>query len=1059
MKNKKLLLVSTAALALCGCGNTDSKESSASSENTSVSSVSGVSSSGSGSSSSSATTLTALQLFDQALKKDYGNVTVESYQQYDDGEVSELDYEFLDDGYIVDYAYSLREAGYDEEDCYSYYYDDNGTCYMYWEADPSVSNSKGGWLNKGFQNADLSVWNSYFYLPRLLKNITVDDVAYQQGIYYIKDVDKIEELNFDAFGYAWFNDIIDICFTLNSDGYIEKIYGFCDDGSTDPVNYVLISLFDFGTTVLPKMENVPAFGEETKTTYWQYKGWSQDYVDVYYSGIAAELTPGQELESDENFDVIIDLDQSFTVDLSLLPETFQAWEILHPEDQVVTWHYDETKLEKSASYVANQSVFRAIGSGETEIYASVNGKDGTTLESDPIRVKVKAPATQDKTGAVYDFVWASIDEEKKVVAQNNTDSKALYDITAGPGVSLLNGKNSDLFTENRSYLVIDPLSQEVINQPTAPGLYFDFGEQQVSKISFNYGLFYENHKSNLNKLKSVTIRTSNDGVTYDEIDITDEIKENISTNFTKLIEREFAPASKVELVVKGTMIGNSLGIAVDSLCFIANDQCHNYVDPGDVVHVESVSISPASVEMFVEDTATLIGTVSPQNATDKSLVWHIKEGEDCVSLVNGNLTALKAGTAVVYATSVDGEISSNEVTVVVNEKPSFNDYLNQSYKEEDGDWLVEIIDATTARISDGTIDVTASISNLKNDVYTLTNADGESFCLTWTGKRVDISKIRYLKNGTLTDVGGTKYCYLRVFMTDFTVKVGSLTPNSEGKYEVIVGDKVYLSISSATPSDANVKTVTYSTSDVSKATVEEATADMELVTFVGAGEVKITVTDSHNPSLSKEITFVVNSKVYPTDSNWTLEADAEEVEIGGKVTFTATFDPAINADTTVTYSVDNEELASISKNGILTAKAEGTVTVTAMVKTETGVSTKTKTINIKPSAQGAVPAEVRAVWTGEDDNGTPFTFTIDENGATLEYTDYDGEEHIYTFEYVGIVQNEYLFQCVEEESVTVSIYLSSASADNATFTLNDENFIINDYSTFAIYSEYLSIGR
>lgn len=686
----------------------------------------------------------------------------------------------------------------------------------------------------------------------------------------------------------------------------------------------------------------------------------------------------------------------------------------------------------------------------------MNAGEGKTLDSKPIKVKVNPAATQDKTGAVYDFVWASIGEDKKVVAQNQTDSKALFDITAGPGVSLVDGKNSDLFNAGTQYMLIDPLAQDVINNPTAPGLYFDFGEQQVSKISFNYGLFYANHKSNLGKLKSVVIRTSNDGVTYDEIDITEEVKENISSDFVKLIEKEFAPASKVEIVVKGTMIGNSLGIAIDSLCFIANDQCHNYVAPEDVVHVESVNVSPASVEMYVEDTATLIGTVQPQNATDKSLVWHVKEGQDCVSLENGKLTALKAGSAVVYATSVDGGIASNEVTVTVNEKPSFNSYLNNSYLQESGSWLVEILDATTAKISNETVSITASITSFKNEIYTLTNEQGETFCLQFDNKRVDITNIKYLKDGTLKEEGGTKYCNLRVFMTDFTVKVGSETPNEEGKYDVIVGNDVYLSILSTRPSDANVTDVTYTTSNAAIATVEitenEAFAK---VTFVGAGEVTITVTDSHNPTLSKQIVFVVKDKTYPTDDNWTLTADTQEVEIGGKVNFTTTFDPSINTDTTVTYSVDNEELATITQRGVLSALAEGTVVVTASVNTKTGVSTKTMTITIKASAEGAVPAEVRGAWTGEDENLTSFEFNIGTDNATLEVS---GDGTIYTFEYVGIESNEYIFQYVDSATGNVvKIAIQLKGSNEAFFTLIDDTYVFN-YGILTL-TNYVTVSK
>lgn len=1076
MKKKNILLVSTALLALCGCNGKGNGNSNASTSNggeptsntssftSSVgdtSSIESISSESSSVASTEISTADAMELFEEALKKDYSNLSLMSYQQYNDGEVSELDYEYMDDGYTVDYAYSLREAGMDEEYCYTYYYDDNGTSYTYWEADKNIQNSKGGWLNKGYHNADLSIWNAYFYLPKLLANVTLNDVAYQQGLYYIKDIAKVESLNYEAFGYAWYNDIIDICFVLDDNGYIGKIYGFCDDSSAEPKNYVEISLFDIGTTILPNMDRIVGFSEQNKTTYWQYKGWPNDYVDAYYNSIEIALAPNQDLVSDASHDVVIDLDKSFKVNLSLSPSAFEDWEMLSEENSIVTWHFDEAKLEQKSSGVEKQIMFRAIAPGEAEVYATIKGKGGVELESEHIKVKVNEAAIQDKTDVVYDFAWGEIDENYKVTAQNKTESKALYEITAGPGVKLLSGKNSDLFNKDEQYLVIDPLSQDIMNSPLDPGVFFDFGEQQVSKISFNYGLFYANHKSYLNKLKSVKIRTSNDGVTYNEIDITQEVKENISSDFVKLLEKEFEPASKVELVVNGYSIGNGLAIAFDSVCFMANDKCNDYVAPDERVEVESITVSPSTVEMNVGESTTLVGSVLPQNATDKTLTWSVKEG-DAISIdANGKVEALKVGQAIVTATSADGKVVSNDVMITVNEAPSFANYLNCSYKEDGGDWLVEILSNTSARISNGIYSVEATISDFKNDVYTLTNENGEGFSLSWTNSRVDITKIKYLRNGALSEDGGTKYCYLRVFMEDFTVKVGNLTPNNEGKYEVLVGDNVYLSLLNALPNEANVKEVTYSSSDTSKAVIVEPDEEsvVQEVSFIAAGEVTITVTDAHNPSLSKDIVFIISARTYPSDSNWTLQSDKEVMEVGETANLTTEFDASINTDTTVTYSVDDSEIASINSRGVLTAKKEGTVVVTATVNTENGTSEKTVTITINPSAQGAVPAEVRGNWSGCDDNATSFTFTVNEEGATFEFVDYDGVNHNYTFTYVGIVNGEYLFQCNEVETVQVSLYLSSSTSTTASFTLIDPNSSIMDYYVFAIFGEYLEITK
>ena len=81
--------------------------------------------------------------------------------------------------------------------------------------------------------------------------------------------------------------------------------------------------------------------------------------------------------------------------------------------------------------------------------------------------------------------------------------------------------------------------------------------------------------------------------------------------------------------------------------------------PADVP-VTSVTLSSTALTLTVGETATLTATVGPENATDKTVTWTV-DG-DAVSVKDGLVTAVKAGTATVKATSGNASASC-KVTV------------------------------------------------------------------------------------------------------------------------------------------------------------------------------------------------------------------------------------------------------------------------------------------------------------------------------------------------------------------------------------------------------------
>lgn len=83
--------------------------------------------------------------------------------------------------------------------------------------------------------------------------------------------------------------------------------------------------------------------------------------------------------------------------------------------------------------------------------------------------------------------------------------------------------------------------------------------------------------------------------------------------------------------------------------------------PDPVIDVESVTLSASTLDMTAGDTSTLTATVSPSNATDKTVTWS-SSAPAVASVSGGTVTALSAGQTVITATA-GGKSATCTVTV------------------------------------------------------------------------------------------------------------------------------------------------------------------------------------------------------------------------------------------------------------------------------------------------------------------------------------------------------------------------------------------------------------
>ncbi len=84
-----------------------------------------------------------------------------------------------------------------------------------------------------------------------------------------------------------------------------------------------------------------------------------------------------------------------------------------------------------------------------------------------------------------------------------------------------------------------------------------------------------------------------------------------------------------------------------------------------VVPVESITVEPNSVEVFVDDSFTFTYTVLPENADDKSVDNSIEDESIVQAQQDGSYKALKAGTTRIVVTSKDNPLVKASVSVTV----------------------------------------------------------------------------------------------------------------------------------------------------------------------------------------------------------------------------------------------------------------------------------------------------------------------------------------------------------------------------------------------------------
>ena len=163
---------------------------------------------------------------------------------------------------------------------------------------------------------------------------------------------------------------------------------------------------------------------------------------------------------------------------------------------------------------------------------------------------------------------------------------------------------------------------------------------------------------------------------------------------------------------------------------------------------------------------------------------------------------------------------------------------------------------------------------------------------------------------------GTSWPYQEAFNVPVT-----LISISETEANIEAGKTLELTVTIA-PDDARNKTVTWSSSDETVATVSQGGT----VTAIKTGEATITATTNDGTELTASCTITVTPKLATSIK---LDKKQLDMEAGATETLKATVLPEDAGDRTVTWSSSDETVATVCQDGTVTAVKAGEATITA----------------------------------------------------------------------------------------------------------------------------------
>lgn len=316
-----------------------------------------------------------------------------------------------------------------------------------------------------------------------------------------------------------------------------------------------------------------------------------------------------------------------------------------------------------------------------------------------------------------------------------------------------------------------------------------------------------------------------------------------------------------------------------------------------VVPISSLNLNKESISLTEGESETLAVSILPEDATVQNLKWH-SSNEQIVRVDDeGKVTAIKKGEAT--------------ITVEVGDKSaSCRVVVDEPFVPVNG---VSLSMSSLKLMKGGseTLVATVSPSNASKPTVVWKSSDESIVKVDQDGK------VTAIKIGSATITATAGECFASC-MVSVTIPVSGVTLSSS--FLTLGKGETFVLVANVSPEDAMDKTIIWSSSNNSVATVKDGT-----VLGVGGGTAEITATTRDGGYAAKCVV-----KVQVPVQGVSLSETSLSIYQFEDAILTASVIPSDATNKAVSWSSDNPDVVSVNASGRVTGRAGGNAVITVM---------------------------------------------------------------------------------------------------------------------------------
>ena len=345
-----------------------------------------------------------------------------------------------------------------------------------------------------------------------------------------------------------------------------------------------------------------------------------------------------------------------------------------------------------------------------------------------------------------------------------------------------------------------------------------------------------------------------------------------------------------------------------------------------VSEVAGVTLDQKELNLTVDETADLMATVTPDNASNKQVNWSSSDEKVATVDNNGHVVAKGSGQALICATSAAGgkhayckvsvrkkvtsvALNPSEETIFVGKTAQFTTtILPEEVSDEPVEWTVD--------------DPSVATVNASGLVTAVAKGTTKVRATTKKGQISGSADVTVLKPVSSISVSQTSWV---IYLEDepLTVPVSVLPEDASDVSFYSVVDKPGVVVS----------------------------ADGNKITPVAVGNAKVAF-KPNLPDPDKTLSAMISVDVRAHVKTVSVSSPNSTISVGGQVQLEVAVSPENAYDKTVTWSSSNKAVATVTSTGLVKGLSNGEVTITATSNESPSVSEscKIKVTNIEVSS-------------------------------------------------------------------------------------------------------------